>query len=264
MKEQKTIFLCEDSTDGIFTGVYDAWASRLGHDNVKLALSDNVNFELFARYQEVKADGEKAEKVANTLRERLGSEDYFHIYHATLSKEKDKADSIYRTAVIGLSNKRRGPVMQNLQNPHICKVFELARTTSNEAHRYIQFLRFRELKSGILFSEIKPESKVLPLIGEHFSDRFPGENFLVYDETHRIFLAHEAFKQWALVEGEELNRDQVNEISEKEDQISRLWKGFCRSIAIEERRNLRLQQQFLPLKFRAFMTEMKEDFGNRT
>ena len=26
-----TIFVCEDSLDGILTGVYDAWDSRLGH-----------------------------------------------------------------------------------------------------------------------------------------------------------------------------------------------------------------------------------------
>ena len=34
------IFLCEDSVDGIFTGVYDAWASGLGHDNVRLLAGD--------------------------------------------------------------------------------------------------------------------------------------------------------------------------------------------------------------------------------
>ena len=33
-----TVFLCEDSVCGILTGVYDAWDSRLGHANVKLAL----------------------------------------------------------------------------------------------------------------------------------------------------------------------------------------------------------------------------------
>ena len=31
-----TIFLCDDTMEGIFTAVYDAWASRLGHANVKL------------------------------------------------------------------------------------------------------------------------------------------------------------------------------------------------------------------------------------
>lgn len=29
------IFLCEDSIDGIFTGIYDAWASRYGTQKYK-------------------------------------------------------------------------------------------------------------------------------------------------------------------------------------------------------------------------------------
>ena len=33
-----TVFLCEDSVCGILTGVYDAWDSKKGHANVKLAL----------------------------------------------------------------------------------------------------------------------------------------------------------------------------------------------------------------------------------
>ena len=34
------IFQCEDSIDGIFTGVYDAWASHYGHKHIQLS-SDN-------------------------------------------------------------------------------------------------------------------------------------------------------------------------------------------------------------------------------
>lgn len=79
----------------------------------------------------------------------------------------------------------------------------------------------------------------------------------MYDETHQTFLVHEAYKQWALVLGEELNREETRKISENEVKMGQLWKGFCRSIAIEERKNLKLQQQFLPLKFRAFMIEMQ-------
>lgn len=38
-----TVFLCEDSVCGILTGVYDAWDSRLGHANVKLALKKDIS-----------------------------------------------------------------------------------------------------------------------------------------------------------------------------------------------------------------------------
>lgn len=249
-----TVFLCNNSVDGIFSGIYDAWDSRLGHDKVKLQMEE-TNFELFASYREVVVDAEKAKKVARTVRSRMGEEDYTFIYQAALSKDADKAECIYRTLVEGLMGKRRGSVMQKLQDPYICRVFEMSRNIGNEAHHYLGFVRFRELKNGVLFSEIHPENQVLPMIGDHFADRFPCEHFMIYDSRHQVFLVHEAYKQWALVEGETLNREVTENLSEKEEQFQNLWKGFCKSIAIRERRNLKLQQQFLPLKFRKYLTE---------
>ena len=31
-----TVFTCEDNFDAMMTCVYEAWASRLGHSNIKL------------------------------------------------------------------------------------------------------------------------------------------------------------------------------------------------------------------------------------
>ena len=59
---EKIIFVCEDNLDGIFTGIYDAWDSRYGHENVKLIIDSEETMELFSRYVEVGADGEKAER----------------------------------------------------------------------------------------------------------------------------------------------------------------------------------------------------------
>ena len=44
------VFICEDSLEGIFTGVYDACASRLGHRNIRLATGEPENYELFSEY----------------------------------------------------------------------------------------------------------------------------------------------------------------------------------------------------------------------
>ena len=40
-----------------------------------------------------------------------------------------------------------------------------------------------------------------------------------------------------------------------EEEIQRLWRGFCGNISIRERENPHLQRQFWPLKFRKWMTE---------
>lgn len=251
-----TIFQCENSTDGIFTAVYDAWASRLGHANVRLKIRNEDTYELFADYIEVETDSEKAEKVARTFRRRLSMRDYEFIYFATLSKDEDKADHIYRTIVCALAARNGCSVMGELQHPSICRVFEMHRNVWHEAHRYMGFVRFTELANGILASVIEPENAVLPAIGEHFADRFPLENFMIYDKRHRITMLHTAGKQWFLLQDEIPDEESLTDISERELHFQRLWNGFCHSIAIRERTNKALQQQLLPLKFRAHMTEI--------
>ena len=94
-----TVFLCEDSVCGILTGVYDAWDSRLGHANVKLALKKGYQPELFTDCQEVGPDAEKANKVLRTLDRKMYLEDFEALYQALLSADDQKADDIYRMIV---------------------------------------------------------------------------------------------------------------------------------------------------------------------
>lgn len=252
-----TIFQCEDSPDGILTGVYDAWASRLGHSRLRLEVGENANYELFAQYRSVEADGEKAGKVARTIRRKLGEEAWHHLYHAALANDGGKADAIYRTVVLGIYLAGQGevrPLMENLKEPCIFQVFSLSRTVGHEAHRYLGFIRFRELKGGLLFAEISPGSQVLPLIGDHFADRYPRENFVIYDNRHGTYLMHPSGRPWVLFSGEKLRTEELEE-SDQELLYAGLWRSFVDAIGIPERHNADLQQQLLPLKFRKYMTE---------
>ena len=90
--DRMTVFLCEDSVCGILTGVYDAWDSRLGHANVKLALKKGYQPELFIDCQEVGPDAEKADKVLRTLDRKMYLEDFEALYQALLSADDQKAD----------------------------------------------------------------------------------------------------------------------------------------------------------------------------
>ena len=64
------------------TGVYDAYASKLGYENVKLQIEGEIDRELFAEYIEVEPDEEKAAKVLRTIRRELGLEAYDAICQA--------------------------------------------------------------------------------------------------------------------------------------------------------------------------------------
>ena len=79
-------FLCEDTIEGIFTGIYDAWASGMetGHENVRLFLIRQYEPELFFEYEEVFPDADKAEKVARAIRKKISGEAFRRVYRTCL------------------------------------------------------------------------------------------------------------------------------------------------------------------------------------
>ena len=84
------VFVCEDSPEGIFTGVYDAWNSRLGHENVRLEVQGEYNYSLFSEYREVAVDRLKAQKVVRSVRRSLSELAYSWIYRTALSEREDR------------------------------------------------------------------------------------------------------------------------------------------------------------------------------
>ena len=253
-----TIFLCENSLYGIMTGVYDAYASRLGYDNIKLQTEDEMNRELFAEYVEVKTDPEKAEKVLRTIRRELGLEVHDCICQAAASWDKRKTNAIFKTIVLGLHLPKKQKVMNCLTKDYVCTVADLAKKTWNEAHRFMGFVRFTELAGGILYADIKPENEILPLIAPHFANRYPEENWVIYDERRDKFAIHRAGKGWMILEDMKIAEEVRSQLSMEEDDYRAMWKAFTKSIAIEARKNEQLQKQLLPLKFRDKMTEFKD------
>lgn len=50
------------------------------------------------------------------------------------------------------------------------RVMELSRKTSNEAHSFIEFIRFEEIKGNVLYSRIEPKCDVLSQVYASFSE----------------------------------------------------------------------------------------------
>lgn len=250
-----TVFWCEDSLDGILTGVYEAWDSRLGHANVKLKTDEQDTLELFCEYRYVQTDLEKAERVLRTVRQRLGEEAKEAICYAAACEHPGRADAIYRMIVLGLHMQDGKAVVHCLQNPDVLLVMKLRQKAWHEAHRLMGFLRFEELANGVLFGKFRSVCAVLPLIAPHFADRYRQEDWVIQDLDRNLLAVHRKNSIWILTDAEGLNLDYLEEYSEQEEEFQALWKSFCKSIAIEERRNPRCQQNLLPLRFRPCMTE---------
>ncbi len=246
-----TVFLCRDDPDGIFTAVYDAWASRRGHACVRLQLEGPSTLELFCDYIPVTPDPQKADKVIGAIRQNISLQAWEAVYRAALSREERKADIIYRFLVAGF---HYGPaVMEMLGEPAVQNLFALDRQVGNEAHFFTEFLRFDLMEQDILFAKMRPKSNVLSLVAPHFADRLSGENFLILDVGRSFAAIHPAGRSWYLLSIEKEQAEAL--LSQKPNSYRDLWKTFHSAIAVEARKNPKLQRSLMPLRYREFVTE---------
>ena len=111
----------------------------------------------------------------------------------------------------------------------------------------IFYLLRRALEKGRI------DTRVLELLAPHFSDRFPNENWMIYDKKLQKVLAHEQGGECTVYIQAVLNTQETDPV--QSDEYENLWKAFCSHITIPERKNPGLQRQFVPLKFRSNMPE---------
>jgi len=253
--EQQMILICEDSDVGILTGVYEAYERKLDHDRTRIQTEEEGNLCLFSEYIKIEPSSVKAEKVIRTILKRFGRETLQIILEALGSTDVQKGSAVYHMIVHGLRGGYKGKLIDCFSEESVVKVVALSTTVWHEYHHFYGFVRFRELENGVLYAVIHPKNRILSFLGEHFANRFPCEDFIIYDEVHNTCLMHTAGKEWFLMDAGLVPLHQLPQISNKEKQIQELFRYFCKKIVIPERVNEPLAKQLLPLRFRPDMVE---------
>lgn len=248
------VFVCKDDMNDIWCGIYDAWMSRLGHENVRLE-EEGADQELFCEYRCVIAEEEKANKVTDRIRTRLSEELYEFVYKAALSQDKQRADKIYRFLIYAF---HYGPkVMDMLQLPAVFDVFKMHRNLGMEYQHMLGFTRFSNMQEGILLGIIGPKNDITVLLAAHFADRLSGENWILYDCNRKKAAVHQTNRGWVMVDASSEEWRHRLERRTDEEEYEELWKAFHQSISIKERENKRCQRNMLPLRFRPYMLEFQ-------
>lgn len=262
----RIIYVCEDSLTGIFSGIYEVWKRKMTAEEAGLEVGDSFERRLFCEYIFCKAEERKALAVIRMIQKNLGADVYEKISYALLSADRRKAEMVFRAMLEAKKLSRKDRLMEHLGNEAVRAVFGMYRQVANEAHHYKGFVRFRELKNKTLFAKIESKHAVLPCIAEHFADRFPQENWIIYDKTHEVFLIHEKGKryyflqQYMCMKGDSGSAQKIaGGFSEEEMDYEALWKGFVQSISVAERENRALQNQNLPLRFRTNLVEFSKE-----
>lgn len=255
--DKKYIYRCEDSAEGIFTAIYDAWASghRYEENRIEIRNGEWEETLLFADYIDVVPDAEKSAKVQRSVRLRISGEAYEMVMKAVLSQEEGKGEIIYRFLIYAY--REGAKACRSYGNPWTMKLFEMVRGYDNEAHHLKGFLRFDEQENGVLLARYAPKNNVMGDLMEHFSDRLNTESFMIFDEKRRLAGVHKSSMSWFVYR---LNEEEYRSFAaraETEDSFVKLWQVFHSRLSIAERENLLLQRNNLPLRFRPYMTEFR-------
>lgn len=64
------VFTCYDNFESMMTCIYDAWAARLGHSNIRLQTEPVGNLELFCEYRHIDTEMEKVQKVIRSIHKK--------------------------------------------------------------------------------------------------------------------------------------------------------------------------------------------------
>ena len=195
-------------------------------------------------------------EAVSQIRRKISPAVYEKVYLASLSRETDKADWIYRFLVSGFQY--GSAVMEMLHLEEVSRIMKMCRFVQNESHLLTGFLRFAQAGGDLLIGRIGPKNDVLPLLAWHFSDRLAGENWMIYDEHRKKAVLHPAGGRWFVLNKEDEAWQEKLSWKTDEEEYQALWRTFHETAAIPERANALCQRTHLPLRYRPYMTEFQK------
>ncbi len=202
--------------------------------------------------RDILTEADKARRVENGIREKISEDAWGMVRDGFLCSLPDKETVLVR--FVKLLFRYGKKVMTQYADPTVDALWKALRHMYGEAHLLKGFVRFSD-HDGVLVSVISPKNQVLPILAVHFSARFPGERFMIYDQNHKTGFIHTETER-RFIEAQSLT---LPEIGAEERAYRTLWRSYFHHMAIQERENPVCQRTHLALRCRPWMTEFTED-----
>ena len=270
-----TTYIFDNTLDGLLTAVFDSFAFH----QQPLLLTDGEQLPLFAdEPHRVVTDEAKAARVWKGLEKHLSREAQHIISISWMSEERmlnqPLFNYIYKVFLTGKD------LSHNVSDPDVLFVRNTCRCVLHEEQRMKQFIRFQKAKDGTYLAVVAPDHNVLPLIIDHFQDRFNDQLWLIYDARRHYGFYYgspsSAQSDSSLLSANQQKGDVVRITFEDEssvpfnltngkldpavlstdDQLFQdLWRTYFKAICIRERINPRKQLNDMPRRYWRYMTE---------
>lgn len=240
-------YLYDGSFSGLLTSIYEAFHSDCDPDYI--IKENKFKKSLFAKILNITTSEIKADKVAKAIKNKISKKIYKNIYYVYLSEKSNVELDIYY--YLKKAFKEGKKINKSWADDHVRRIKKLSKKVGRERHKYLGLLRFRELEENILYAPFEPENFLLPIISNHFASRMKNKRWVIHDKRRELAVIYEN-NDWMLIDGSELPK--IN-YSQDERYYQQLWKNFFDSITIKNRKNLDLQQNFMPKKYQKYLIE---------
>lgn len=240
----------DGSFEGFLTAIYDSFYMRTMDIEIHNSLTHHPNFLNMEVL--VETDNIKAEKVYNSIQTNLHGNILRQIYYLYLYDNNETFTLAFK--YLKLAFKYGPSITLAKNNDIIILVDKYSRRVTLEAHRFTGFVRFKEVASMMFYSKITPDYNILPLLINHFTNRFSDESFIIHDYNRELAIFYN--KSESIIaplskeKGDEISNNSTNEDYEK------LWKSFYKSTTIKERPNPRQQRNYMPKRYWANLNEL--------
>lgn len=256
LKNQGSLLTClyDGTLEGFFTCVFWAYKQKVEPRAFMTPLDEAP---LFAEIKRISTNLVEAIRVMEGVRKKISPWFFRELSLVFFSNLDERELLLWKAIQEGF---QKGPGFDaQLQDPLRLQIQQTALKVSREVHRFKGLIRFRKLKTGVYYAPFHPTHPILMLLMPFFAGRFVDQSLVLHDVA-RGQAGYAQDGEWEYLdlgrEGLEITDQLTREnLDDDEEGIQRLWQTFFDSIAIRERKNPRLQRQFMPKKYWEYLIE---------
>ncbi|QNK84182.1 TIGR03915 family putative DNA repair protein [Aliarcobacter cryaerophilus] len=241
------ILLYDGTFDGFLSLVYEVYYKKLKPTKIYKNLPKEI---LFEEILEINSSKESGIKVLNAIKTKFPKEILEKILNIFMCDSKEFEMALLEYIIIGFKDSKQ---LYNINNSCVFYLNNLEKELFRVTHKLTGFIRFEELEDKTLYAKIESKFNVVYFLGRHFLKRFNNQNFIIHDLNRKLAFVKMkndySIKEVAFFDGPNY--------SPNEEKFQKLWKSFFSGVTINERTNLKLQTQMVPLLYRTYMSEFK-------
>lgn len=251
-------YLYDGSFDGLLTCIYHHYYREAATGIYPV---DCYQPNLLSPSMVVETEPALADRVYRAIEEKISSRALETVYHVYISSAPEKENLILGYIRLGFQMGSRVDLYHS--HPAVYPVHRLERKVTGEAHRLLGLLRFSDM-GRFLYAVMAPDHHVLPLLGDHFADRLPGERWIIHDKRRNLAIIHDGHNRsscrspvrsrWYITD---FSYHLEEKMPENERQWQRLWQTYFEKVSIESRYNPRLQSRCVPHRYRRYLVEFQ-------